>query len=345
MFDTLISLAEKGKIPDIFIRIGIRNLNKKRLNQFKKLNLEKAESLHQIWVDNLKGSPIALVPEVANEQHYEVPSTFFELVLGKHLKYSSGYWPKNTSSLDSSEEAMLKLTVERAQLQDGMSILELGCGWGSLTCYMAKKFPDSKIIAVSNSKDQKEFILKRCEKNNIKNIEVITADMNDFTIDQTFDRIVSIEMFEHMRNYKKLFKRISSFLNSQGKIFIHIFTHKEYAYPFEDKSESDWMAREFFSGGQMPSHRLLLHFQEDVKIEKIWKVSGEHYSKTSRAWLNKMDSNKKMILDIFENTYGLGNAKMWFQRWRIFFMACEELFGMYQGGEWLVSHYLFRKND
>ena len=271
MFNTLISLAEKGKIPDIFIRIGIRNLNKKRLNQFKKLNLEEAESLHQIWVDNLKGSPIALVPEVANEQHYEVPATFFELVLGKHLKYSSGYWPKNTSSLDSSEEAMLKLTVERAQLQDGMSILELGCGWGSLTCYMAKKFPNSKIIAVSNSKDQKEFILKSCEKNNIKNIEVITADMNDFTINQTFDRIVSIEMFEHMRNYKKLFKRISSFLNSQGKIFIHIFTHKEYAYPFEDKSESDWMAREFFSGGQMPSHRLLLHFQEDVKIEKTWK--------------------------------------------------------------------------
>jgi len=344
MINYLIKLAEKGKIPDFLIRLGIRNLNQKRLNQFRKLNLEDAEAVHQEWIDNLHDSPIALVPEVANEQHYEVPADFFELVLGENLKYSSGYWPNNSYSLDSSEEFMLNLTVERAGLKDGMKILELGCGWGSLTCFMAKMYPNSDIVAVSNSKDQKDFILKRCKQKNIKNIKVITADMNDFKIETTFDRIVSIEMFEHMRNYKKLFKRISSFLNDEGKIFIHIFTHKEFAYPFEDKSASDWMAREFFSGGQMPSHRLLLHFQHDVKIEKIWKVSGMHYSRTSRAWLNKMDSNKTQILDIFNKTYGLDNAKMWFQRWRIFFMACEELFGMYNGNEWLVSHYLFEKN-
>ena len=207
---------------------------------------------------------------------------------------------------------------------------------------MAKKLPNSNIIAVSNSKDQKSHILKECEKNNLKNIEVITADMNDFNINSTFDRVVSVEMFEHMRNYGELFKRISSILKPDGKIFIHIFTHNEYAYPFEDNSESDWMAREFFSGGQMPSHRLLLHFQNHVKIEKTWKVLGSHYSKTSRAWLDKMDSNKDIIIEILKNTYGRENALIWFQRWRIFFMACEELFGMYDGKEWYVSHYLFR---
>jgi len=341
MIQKLISFAEKGMLPDFLIRKGIRRLNLKRLSIVKGNGVKNTEELHQKWVDELKASPIALVPEKANEQHYEVPPEFFEQVLGKHLKYSSGYWPVGTQSLDSSETAMLETTFQRAELKDGMQILELGCGWGSLTCFMAQQLPNAQITAVSNSSDQRKFIQKRCEKNGLTNIEVITADMNNFNTDKIFDRVVSVEMFEHMRNYGELLKRISSFTVADGKIFIHIFSHKTLAYPFEDHGPGDWMAREFFSGGQMPSHRLLLHFQDHVKIEKVWRFSGNHYSKTSRAWLNQMDKNKKIILDIFSKTYGDDNAKMWFQRWRIFFMACEELFGMNYGTEWGVSHFLF----
>ena len=283
-----------------------------------------------------------LVPEKANEQHYEVPPAFFENVLGKHLKYSSGYWPDGVNSLDESEESMLELSFERAQLADGDSILELGCGWGSLTCYMASKLPNSKITAVSNSKDQKEHILNRCKNQGLDNIEVITADMNDFETENKYDRVVSIEMFEHMRNYKKLLSKISSWLNDDGKLFIHIFTHQSVVYPFENQGEADWMAREFFSGGMMPSHDLLLHFQDDLIIDDVWSMSGTHYEKTSLAWVNKMDANKDSIMKIFLKTYG-DDAKLWFQRWRIFFMSCEKLFGYNNGSEWGVSHYRFNK--
>ena len=290
----------------------------------------------------MKESPIALVPEKANEQHYEVPPAFFENVLGKHLKYSSGYWPDGVNSLDESEESMLELSFERAQLADGDSILELGCGWGSLTCYMASKLPNSKITAVSNSKDQKEHILNRCKNQGLDNIEVVTADMNDFETENKYDRVVSIEMFEHMRNYKKLLSKISSWLNDDGKLFIHIFTHQSVVYPFENQGEADWMAREFFSGGMMPSHDLLLHFQDDLIIDDVWSMSGTHYEKTSLAWVNKMDANKDSIMKIFLKTYG-DDAKLWFQRWRIFFMSCEKLFGYNNGSDWGVSHYRFSK--
>ena len=341
MLGSLINLAEKGKLPDSLIRIGIRRLNRKRLNIAQSASADELEELHQAWVDEMNNSPTALVPEKANEQHYEVPPEFFEQVLGSHLKYSSGYWPYGTESLDASEAAMLEKTVQRAQIKDGMDILELGCGWGSLTCFMAKSLPNAQITAVSNSNDQGKFIQQRCAENSLNNVEVITADMNDFSTDKVFDRVVSIEMFEHMRNYGELLKRISSFIHDNSMVFIHIFSHHTLAYPYEDQGPGDWMAREFFSGGQMPSHRLLLHFQDHVKIEKVWRFSGNHYSKTSRAWLKKMDKNKKIILDIFSKTYGDDNAKMWFQRWRIFFMACEELFGMNYGTEWGVSHFLF----
>ena len=294
-------------------------------------------------IEKLNNSPIALVPDKANEQHYEVPPEFFKLVLGKHMKYSSGYWEKNNYSLDESERYMLDKSCVRAELKDGHSILELGCGWGSLTCFMAKRFPNSNITAVSNSADQKKVILNRCEKENINNVNVITADMNDFSIDNKFDRVVSIEMFEHMRNYQVLLERISNWLVDNGKLFIHIFTHKDLVYPFEDSGDGDWMAREFFSGGIMPSHKLLLHFNKHMGIESIWKVSGTHYSKTSLAWLEMMDKNKVEILNIFSKTYGQSEKEKWFQRWRIFFMSCEQLFGFKNGTEWGVSHYRFIK--
>jgi cyclopropane-fatty-acyl-phospholipid synthase len=342
MITKLIELAEKGIIPDYFIRQGIVRNCENRLNNENVSNTEKVSLKKQSWIQQMKDSPIALVPEKANEQHYEVPSAFFENVLGKHLKYSSGYWPDGVNSLDESEESMLELSFERAQLADGDSILELGCGWGSLTCYMASKLPNSKITAVSNSKDQKEHILNRCKNQGLDNIEVITADMNDFETKDKYDRVVSIEMFEHMRNYKKLLSKISSWLNDDGKLFIHIFTHQSVVYPFENQGEADWMAREFFSGGMMPSHDLLLHFQDDLIIDDVWSMSGTHYEKTSLAWVNKMDANKDSIMKIFLKTYG-DNAKLWFQRWRIFFMSCEKLFGYNNGSEWGVSHYRFNK--
>ena len=342
MISKLIELAEKGIIPDYFIRQGIVRNCENRLNNENVSNTEKVSSKKQSWIQQMKESPIALVPEKANEQHYEVPPAFFEKVLGKHLKYSSGYWPDGVNSLDESEESMLELSFERAQLADGDSILELGCGWGSLTCYMASKLPNSKITAVSNSKDQKEHILNRCKNQGLDNIEVITADMNDFETESKYDRVVSIEMFEHMRNYKKLLSKISSWLNDEGKLFIHIFTHQSVVYPFENQGEADWMAREFFSGGMMPSHDLLLHFQDDLIIEDVWRMSGTHYEKTSLAWVNKMDANKDIVMKIFSETYG-DDAKLWFQRWRIFFMSCEKLFGYNNGSDWGVSHYRFSK--
>ena len=342
MISKLIELAEKGIIPDYFIRQGIVKNCENRLNNENVSNTEKVSSKKQIWIEQMKESPIALVPEKANEQHYEVPPAFFENVLGKHLKYSSGYWPDGVNSLDESEESMLELSFERAQLADGDSILELGCGWGSLTCYMASKLANSKITAVSNSKDQKEHILNRCKNQGLDNIEVITADMNDFETENNYDRVVSIEMFEHMRNYKKLLSKISSWLNDDGKLFIHIFTHQSVVYPFENQGEADWMAREFFSGGMMPSHDLLLYFQDDLIIDDVWSMSGTHYEKTSLAWVNKMDANKDSIMKIFLKTYG-DDAKLWFQRWRIFFMSCEKLFGYNNGSEWGVSHYRFSK--
>ena len=342
MISKLIELAEKGIIPDYFIRQGIVRNCENRLNNENVSNTEKVSTKKQSWIQQMKESPIALVPEKANEQHYEVPPAFFENVLGKHLKYSSGYWPDGVNSLDDSEESMLELSFERAQLADGDSILELGCGWGSLTCYMASKLPNSKITAVSNSKDQKEHILNRCKNQGLDNIEVITADMNDFGTENKYDRVVSIEMFEHMRNYKKLLSKISSWLNDDGKLFIHIFTHQSVVYPFENQGEADWMAREFFSGGMMPSHDLLLHFQDDLIIDDVWSMSGTHYEKTSLAWVNKMDANKDSIMKIFSKTYG-DDAKLWFQRWRIFFMSCEKLFGYNNGSEWGVSHYRFSK--
>ena len=343
MITLLILLAEKGLLPDAIIRIGIKRLCRQRLVEASNSNQTIMEQEHSAWIDVLKESPIALVPEKANEQHYEVPPRLFELVLGDRLKYSSGLWPEGVSSLDESEVAMLKLTTDRAGLVDGQDVLELGCGWGSLTLYMAECFPKSKITAVSNSNDQRQFIEERCKERNLKNVEIITADMNDFETVKLFDRVVSIEMFEHMRNYEKLLGRVNVWLKNKGKLFVHIFSHQKIAYPFEDNDDADWMAREFFSGGQMPSHRLLMSFPGQMKIEKDWRVSGTHYEKTSLAWLQKMDKNKAEVLELFKKTYGESDANSWFQRWRIFFMSCEVLFGFNRGSEWGVSHYLFEK--
>jgi len=345
MIKNLIDLAESGIMPDFLIRSGIRRMQKERILWSQSKIISEVEAHHQDWIEKMKKSSIAYVPEKANEQHYEVPPIFFENVLGKHLKYSSGYWPDGVSTLDESEYEMLKISSERAELVDGKSILELGCGWGSLTLFMAEKYRKSSITAVSNSRDQRKFIEQQCKDRRLDNVHVITSDMNDFSIDGSFDRVVSIEMFEHMRNYELLLNRISGWLKPGGKLFIHIFTHKTLVYPFTEEGEGDWMGKHFFSGGIMPSHQLLLYFQNDLKIESTWRFSGTHYERTSLAWLNKMDSQKNEIIEIFYKAYGKDQTPVWFQRWRIFFMACEVLFGFDYGREWGVSHYRFVKPE
>lgn len=335
------SLLEKDLIPDFLIRNGIRKNCAQRLEKETGASLEHQHKKFMKFVTDLRSRPIAEETKAANEQHYEVSTEFFELVLGKNLKYSCGFWDENTTTLDEAEDAMLKTTVERADLIDGQHILECGCGWGSLSLYMAKKFPNSKITAVSNSRTQKIFIDQQAVKRGIKNLQIITADMNVFSTDKKFDRIVSVEMFEHMRNYQSLMHKLSSFLEPNGKMFIHIFTHRELSYLYEVKDESDWMSKYFFSGGIMPSDHLLLYFADDFKISNHWRVNGVHYGKTAEAWLNNMDQNRKLIMPLFEKTYGIENALKWWVYWRIFFMACAELWKYKNGNEWFVSHYLF----
>ena len=336
-------LVEQDKAPDFLLRQGIRKLLKQRLADENKGVVEAQQAHLMALIDQLKASPIAINTAEANEQHYEVPTQFYQYCLGKNLKYSCGYWKPGVSDLDTSETDMLEITCERAGLSNGQNVLELGCGWGSLSLYMSAKYPKSTFTVVSNSRTQKEHIDEQAKQRGIKNLTVITADMNAFTIDDTFDRVVSVEMFEHMRNYQLLMAKVASVLKPDGKLFIHIFTHKEYAYLFEVKDETDWMSKYFFTGGIMPSDDLLFYFNDDLKVEKHWHVNGTHYARTSEAWLKNMDDHKAEIMPLFEQTYGKDQAVKWWVYWRLFYLACAELWNYNEGNEWIVSHYLFGK--
>lgn len=338
-----IELAERGLLPDAAIRLGIRHMLRERLQAEANGGVDAASARKRALLAEYADAPIAVETDAANRQHYEVPAELFRAVLGKHLKYSSGYWPTGVETLDAAEAAMLELYAERAGLEDGMRVLDLGSGWGSFSLWLAERHPKSQILGVSNSSSQAEFVRARAKERVLSNLEIVVSDVNAFEPGRRFDRIVSIEMLEHVRNHRALLQRIAGWLEPEGRLFVHVFCHREYAYPFEVKADDDWMGRHFFTGGLMPSEDWLLHFQDALALRDRWTLDGRHYSRTARAWLANLDANREKILTLFREVYGADEAQRWLGRWRIFFLACEELWGFRSGSEWRVAHYLWER--
>jgi len=335
-------LLDRGLLPDWLIRFGIRQLLKQRVREERRDGLEGQHRSVMEWVHSLRRSPIAVDTDAANGQHYEVPAAFYERVLGHRLKYSCGLWGPGIATLDDAEDAMLELYAERAQLADGQRVLDLGCGWGSLGLWIAERYPASRVLLVSNSSSQREFILARARRRGLENVEVMTCDVNELQLDGEFDRIVSVEMLEHVRNYRALLAKVASWLAEDGLLFVHVFTHREFAYPFETEGEDNWLGRHFFTGGQMPSDHLLLYFQDDVVIDDHWRVRGTHYAETAEAWLHNFDRERAALRPVLQEACGPDARRMEIY-WRVFFMACAELWKWNDGCDWFVSHYRFRK--
>jgi cyclopropane-fatty-acyl-phospholipid synthase len=343
-----IDLAERRWLPDALVRFGMRRLIAGRL-KFETRGGEDAIALRQQqFVAELDASPIAIETQAANTQHYEVPAEFFKLHLGARMKYSSCLYATGRESLADAEDAMFDSYADRAGLEDGQRILDLGCGWGSFALWAAARYRQSTIVALSNSAGQRGYIEARAAELGITNLTVRTGNIVDFEFAPSdlqggFDRIVSIEMFEHMKNYRLLFAKVARWLADDGRVFVHVFANRNVAYHFEDKASDDWMTRYFFTGGTMPSFDLFTRFADDIEVEKRWWVSGRHYQRTANDWLLQMDAAREPIMEVFDTTYGPTDAAIWFARWRMFYMAVAELFGYDGGAQWGVAHYRFAK--
>ena len=340
---TALHWAEQGRLPDRMLRTGIRHLLRQRLAELDSGNAEACASLTRAFLAHMGAAELAPQSDKANEQHYEVPAAFFAQVLGPHRKYSSCHWPAGVQTLEQAEVSALTTTCSRAQLQDGQRVLELGCGWGALSLWMAEHYPRSWITALSNSHSQRAHIEAEAARRGLPNLRVVTCDMNAFDTDERFDRVVSVEMFEHLRNWPAAFAKVAHWLAPRGRFFMHVFAHREAPYAFEARDASDWMSRHFFSGGMMPSDDLALHCQDHLRLLQRWRWDGTHYQRTSAAWLANMDAQRDALMPLLATTYGQDQATMWWNRWRLFFMAVEELFGYAGGQQWWVSHYLFER--
>jgi cyclopropane-fatty-acyl-phospholipid synthase len=336
----LLGVAERGLVPDALLRFGIRQMCAARLKEERRGGPTVEAARFQQRLAQLRTMEVALHTDAANIQHYELPPEFFAHCLGPRLKYSSAYYPTGLESLAEAEEAMLDLYGQRAQLEDGQDILELGCGWGSLTLWMAQRYPNARICAVSNSRPQREHIESRCRERGLSNVTVITRDVNRLELPAAaFDRCVCIEMFEHLSNYETLLARIACWLRPQGKLFVHLFAHRTLMYPFETAGGGNWMGRHFFTGGLMPATDTLLWFQRDLQVEQHWQLDGSHYERTANHWLQNQDRRRAQIISVLRTFYGDAHAQLWFQRWRMFWMACAETFGYDLGQQWVVAHY------
>ncbi len=330
-------LAERGWIPDFLLRIAVKFISKARIKKSSSFS-EKLDV-----ISSLRDGPIAELTPFANKQHYEVPPAFFKKVLGSKLKYSCSLFSDNQKSLNDAETEMLKTYIERANIRSKQEILDLGCGWGSFSLYAAQKFSNCNFTAVSNSDEQINFIKSKIQELGLTNLLALKQDINQLNLNKKFDRIVSIEMFEHMRNYKNLLQRLSNLMTDDGLLFVHIFCHRQSAYFYEIKNQWDWMTKYFFTGGIMPSKDIFEFFDEDLTVAESWEINGKHYSKTSKSWLKNIDKNSKIVKQILNQHYDEKN--IWFNRWRIFFLACEEFFKINDGKEWFVSHYLLEKKN
>jgi cyclopropane-fatty-acyl-phospholipid synthase len=337
MISSVIRVVERAPLPDIATRHGIEYLVGRTRRRLAGASAEDEER----FAGEMANHPIAEHADAANEQHYELPPEFFELTLGPRRKYSCCLYSTGNETLAQAEIAALEQTVEHAALKDGQTILELGCGWGSLTLFMAERFPSARIVAVSNSTPQRLHIEKEAAARGFANVEVVTADMNEFVPEGRFDRVVSVEMFEHMANWRDLLARVRTWLHPEGRLFVHVFSHRHNPYRFDHRDDADWIAQHFFTGGIMPSHGLIGRFPDCFTIERDWRWNGRHYARTARDWLARFDANRDRIDTLLQEVYGR-DAALWRRRWRLFYLATEGLFGHAGGEEWGVSHYLLR---
>ena len=337
-----VAAAERGRLPDWLVRRGIRRLLRQRLRDERRRARDGLETVLRRTLAAMRESPIALAAGEANAQHYEVPADFFRIVLGPRMKYSACAWPAGVTTLEGAEEAALERTCARAGIADGMRVLDLGCGWGALSLWIARRYRSARVVAVSNAPAQRRHIEALREGEGLVNLDTVTADMNRFDAPGRFDRIVSVEMFEHMRNYERLLARIRSWLAPDGRLFVHLFAHRRYCYFFEGDGDADWMARHFFTGGMMPSSDLLLRCLDGLTPERRWSIGGRHYARTLRAWLARLDARRPEVDSVLSRGRGRGEGRLAAARWRLFFLACAELFGFRGGAEWGVEHYLLR---